>query len=150
MLFRKLFRKVFVRAFHCDPVNAFACFFKCSPKLHVTTNFNLHQSKKNFCLSRHFGFAAGHQQPRDWLRTKALTNHSRDATALKVARTHVNTTAICNRICTVPCKQAVQVQNSSVQKFVRTRVNGASEWDSNPGPTDWKSNTLTTRVTLSP
>ena len=31
----------------------------------------------------------------------------------------------CNRICTDPCKQAVQEQNSSVQKFVRTRVNGA-------------------------
>ena len=45
--------------------------------------------------------------------------------ASKFARTHVNTTAICNRICTVPCKQAVQVQNSSVQKFVWTRVNGA-------------------------
>ena len=33
----------------------------------------------------------------------------------------------CNRICTDPCKQAVQEQNSSVQKFVRTCVNGA--WD---------------------
>ena len=31
----------------------------------------------------------------------------------------------CNRICTDPCKQAVQEQNSSVQKFVRTRVNVA-------------------------
>ena len=31
----------------------------------------------------------------------------------------------CNRICTDPCKQAVQEQNSSVQKFARTRVNGA-------------------------
>ena len=31
----------------------------------------------------------------------------------------------CNRICTDPCKQAVQEQNSSVQKFVRTRVNEA-------------------------
>ena len=31
----------------------------------------------------------------------------------------------CNRICTDPCKQAVQEQNSSMQKFVRTRVNGA-------------------------
>ena len=31
----------------------------------------------------------------------------------------------CNRICTDPCKQAVQEQNSSLQKFVRTRVNGA-------------------------
>ena len=31
----------------------------------------------------------------------------------------------CNRICTDPCKQVVQEQNSSVQKFVRTRVNGA-------------------------
>ena len=31
----------------------------------------------------------------------------------------------CNRICTDPCKQAIQEQNSSVQKFVRTRVNGA-------------------------
>ena len=30
-----------------------------------------------------------------------------------------------NRICMDPCKQAVQEQNSSVQKFVRTRVNGA-------------------------
>ena len=39
---------------------------------------------------------------------------------LKFARSHVNTTAICNRICTHPCKQAVQEQNSSVQKFVRS------------------------------
>ena len=31
----------------------------------------------------------------------------------------------CNRICTDPCKQAVQEQNSSVQKIFRTRVNGA-------------------------
>ena len=31
----------------------------------------------------------------------------------------------CNRICTDPCKQAVQEQNSSVQKFVWTHVNGA-------------------------
>ena len=31
----------------------------------------------------------------------------------------------CNRICTEPCKQAVQEQNSSVQKFARARVNGA-------------------------
>ena len=43
----------------------------------------------------------------------------------KFTGTQVNTTAICNRICTVPCKQAVQVQNSSVQKFVRTHVNVA-------------------------
>ena len=32
----------------------------------------------------------------------------------------------CNRICMDPCKQAVQEQNSSVRKFARTRVNGAS------------------------
>ena len=31
----------------------------------------------------------------------------------------------CNRICTDPCKQAVQEQNSSMQKFVRTCVNEA-------------------------
>ena len=31
----------------------------------------------------------------------------------------------CNRIYTDPCKQAVQEQYSSVQKFARTRVNGA-------------------------
>ena len=43
----------------------------------------------------------------------------------KFAQTHVNTIAICNIICTVPCKQAVQVQNSSVQKFVRSRVSVA-------------------------
>ena len=43
----------------------------------------------------------------------------------KFARIYVNTIAICNRICTVPCKQAVQVQNSSVPKFVPTRVNVA-------------------------
>ena len=42
---RKLFRQVIVLAFHCDPVNAFACFFECSPKLHVTTNLYLYQSK---------------------------------------------------------------------------------------------------------
>ena len=29
------------------------------------------------------------------------------------------------KICTDPCKQAVREQNSSAQKFVRTRVNGA-------------------------
>ena len=33
-----------------------------------------------------------------------------------------------NRICTDPCKQAVQEQNSFVQKLVRTRVNGALVW----------------------
>ena len=43
----------------------------------------------------------------------------------KFAQTQVNTIAICNRICTVPCKQAVRVQISSVQKFVRSRVNVA-------------------------
>ena len=43
----------------------------------------------------------------------------------KCARIRVNTTAICNRIYMDPCKQAVREQNSSVQKFVRTRVNGA-------------------------
>ena len=31
----------------------------------------------------------------------------------------------CNRICTDPDKQTVQEQNSSVQKFVPTRENGA-------------------------
>ena len=34
-------------------------------------------------------------------------------------------TANCYIICTDPCQQAVQEQNLSVQKFVRTRVNGA-------------------------
>ena len=43
----------------------------------------------------------------------------------KFAQTHVNTIAICNRICPVPCKQAVQVQILSAQKFVRNRVNVA-------------------------
>ena len=33
-------------------------------------------------------------------------------------RTLVNSTAKSNRICTVPCKRAAQVKNSSVQKFV--------------------------------
>ena len=37
-----------------------------------------------------------------------------------------NSTAICNRICTVPCEQVAQVKNSSLQKFVRTPVNGVS------------------------
>ena len=32
--------------------------------------------------------------------------------------TLVNSTAISNRICTVPCKRVAQVKNSSVQKFV--------------------------------
>ena len=36
----------------------------------------------------------------------------------------------CNIICTDPCEQAVQEQNSSVQKFVRTRVNGDSNTNS--------------------
>ena len=31
----------------------------------------------------------------------------------------------CFRICPDPCEQAVQEQNSSVQKFIRTGVNGA-------------------------
>ena len=35
----------------------------------------------------------------------------------------------CNRIYTDPCKRAVQEQNSSLQKFVRTRVNGALVFD---------------------
>ena len=43
----------------------------------------------------------------------------------KFARIHANTIAISNRICTVPRKQAVLVQNSSVQKIVRTHVNVA-------------------------
>ena len=43
----------------------------------------------------------------------------------KFAWTHVNTIVICNRICAVPCKQAVQVQNLSMQKFVWTHVNVA-------------------------
>ena len=34
-----------------------------------------------------------------------------------------NSTASCKRICTVPCKRVEQVSNSSVQKFVRARVN---------------------------
>ena len=37
-----------------------------------------------------------------------------------------NRTAICNRFCTVSCKRFVQVKNSSVQKFFRTRVNEVS------------------------
>ena len=36
-----------------------------------------------------------------------------------------NSTAICHRICAVPCKGLAQVENSSVQKLVRIRVNGA-------------------------
>ena len=44
--------------------------------------------------------------------------------------TLVNSTAISNRICTVPCKRVAQVKNSSVQKFARTRVNGM--WVSGP------------------
>ena len=43
----------------------------------------------------------------------------------KFAQTHLNTIAICNRMCTIPCKQAVRVQISSVQKYVRSRVNVA-------------------------
>ena len=31
------------------------------------------------------------------------------------------------RICTDPCKQAVQEQNSFVQRFVRTHINGTLE-----------------------
>ena len=38
-----------------------------------------------------------------------------------------NNTAICTTICTVPCKRFAQVENWSIHKFVRTRVNGVEE-----------------------
>ena len=38
-----------------------------------------------------------------------------------------NNTAICTTICTVPCKRFAQVENWSIPKFVRTRVNGVEE-----------------------
>ena len=40
----------------------------------------------------------------------------------------VNTAAICNRICRVPCKRVARIKNSSVQTYGRTRVNGVMEW----------------------
>ena len=38
-----------------------------------------------------------------------------------------NNTVICTTICTAPCKRFAQVENWSVQKFVRTRVNRVEE-----------------------
>ena len=38
--------------------------------------------------------------------------------------TLVNSTAISNRICTVPCKRVARVKNSSFKNLPRTRVNG--------------------------
>ena len=40
----------------------------------------------------------------------------------------VNSAAICNRICRVPCKRVAQIKNSSVQTYGRTRVNGEMGW----------------------
>ena len=50
---------------------------------------------------------------------------TRDPRNLASFRT-VNIIAICNRICTVACKWVARVKNSTVQKFVRTRVNSGS------------------------
>ena len=40
----------------------------------------------------------------------------------------VNSAAICNRICRVPCKRVAQGKNSSVQTYGRTRVNREMGW----------------------
>ena len=40
--------------------------------------------------------------------------------------TRVNSTQICNRIWTISCERVAQAKISSVQTFVRTRVNAAS------------------------
>ena len=62
-----------------------------------------------------------HPLQHDWLKALAITDRNRDVKSdwSKIARIRVNayTTAICSRICTDPCKQAVQEQNSSVQKI---------------------------------
>ena len=50
---------------------------------------------------------------------------TRDPRNLASFRT-VNITAVCNRICTVACKRVARVKNSTVQKFVRTRVSSGS------------------------
>ena len=50
---------------------------------------------------------------------------TRDPRNLASFRT-VNITAICNRICTVACKRVARVKNSTVQKFIRSRVNSGN------------------------
>ena len=48
----------------------------------------------------------------------AFRFHGTRRTVQVLVWTLVNSTAISNRICTVPCKRVAQVKNSSVQKFV--------------------------------